>query len=187
VWKTDDDGVNWAAVSPVLDGSTITAIEVAPAHPASVFVGTENGGLFRSSDGGQTWSQNLAGATLPGRTITRIETGPANAQLVFATIANFGNSHVFRSTDGGTTWDDIDRGRLPDLPHHGVVIPPNAPQTVYVCSDAGVHASPDLGDTWFDLTRNLPRVSVVDLVHHQHDGTLSAATYGRSLWRIAVP
>jgi hypothetical protein len=45
----------------------------------------------------------------------------------------------------------------------------------------------DRGATWQDLTRNLPNVMVVDLVHHDADRTLTAATYGRSLWRLQLP
>ena len=187
VWKTTNDGTTWAAVSPVLDGSAITAIEVARANTDAIYVGTENGGFFRSLNGGATWTSNLAGSVLPGRTITRIATGPTDARLVLVTVANFGVSHVFRSNDGGTTWVDIDLRRLPDVPHHALAIPVNAPRTVYVCSDAGVHVSPDLGGSWFDLTRNLPRQMVVDLVYQNHDGTLTAATYGRSLWRLKIP
>ena len=97
------------------------------------------------------------------------------------------DSHVFRSADGGLTWADIDRGRLPDVPHNSLVIPGNQPQTLYVCSDAGVHASTDMGNSWFDLTRNLPRVRFVDIVHHAGARVLMVATYGRSIWRLAAP
>ena len=54
----------------------------------------------------------------------------------------------------------------------------------YFSSDAGVHVSPDLGQTWFDFSQGLPRISVVDLVYQVQDRTLTAATYGRSLWRV---
>jgi photosystem II stability/assembly factor-like uncharacterized protein len=187
VWKTTNDGAAWTPVSAVFDGSAVTALEVAMADPSAVYVGTENGGFFRSLDGGSTWSSNLAGSILPGRTITRVASSPTDATLIFATVANFGNSHVFRSADSGTSWVDVDQGRLPDVPHNALAIPVDNPRTVYVGSDAGVHMSQDLGGTWFDLTRNLPHVNVVDLVHQRRDGTLTAATYGRSLWRLKVP
>ena len=101
-------------------------------------------------------------------------------------MANFGHGHVFRSDDGGTTWEDLDKGQLPDVPHHAIAIARDAPNTVYVCSDAGVFVSPDGGRTWMNLTRSLPNVMVVDLVYQLHDGTLTAATYGRSMWRLQV-
>jgi photosystem II stability/assembly factor-like uncharacterized protein len=186
VWRTRNDGATWTPVSPSLDGSPISAIEVAPADPRRVFIGTENGGFFRSLDGGATWSANLAGATLPGHTITRLATSPAKADLLFATVANFGHGHVFRSKDGGRTWEDVDRGRLPDVPHHSIATARDAPNTIYVCNDAGVFVSPDTGETWMNLTRNLPNVMVVDLVYQAHDGTLTAATYGRSMYRLTI-
>jgi len=186
VWRTKNDGTAWSPVSPALDGGPISAIEVAAADPRRVFVGTENGGIFRSVDGGDTWSANLAGATLPGHAITRLTTSPTNANLLYATVANFGHSHVFRSTDSGTTWEDIDKGQLPDVPHHAITIARDAPNTLYVGNDAGVFTSPDTGRTWTSLTRNLPNVMVVDLVYQLNDRTLTAATYGRSMWRLAI-
>ncbi|MGH7516494.1 MAG: WD40/YVTN/BNR-like repeat-containing protein [Gemmatimonadales bacterium] len=185
VWRTRNDGSSWTPVSPALDGSPISAIEVAPASSTQVYVGTENGGLFRSTDGGNTWSANLAGS-LPGYMITRLATSPADASLVYATMANFGRSHVFRSKDGGTTWEDVDRGRLPDVPHHAIAIPQSSPATIYVANDVGVFVSADGATTWKNLTRNLPHVMVVDLVYHEAAKTLTAATYGRSIWRLQV-
>jgi photosystem II stability/assembly factor-like uncharacterized protein len=187
VWRTRNDGKNWRPVSPVLDGSPIAAIEIAPADSRRVYVGTENGGFFRSLDRGKTWSANIASSTLPGHSITRIDsTAKLGAEFLFVTIANFGHSHVFCSRDGGRNWEDVDKGQLPDVPHHAVVIRPDEPQTVYVANDAGVFVSNDSGATWMNMTQNLPNVMVVDLVLQEKDRTLSAATYGRSLWRTRI-
>ena len=185
-WKTVNDGNNWKAVSPPLDGSPITAIEVAEANTARIYIGTENGGFFRSLDSGKTWSPNLSGATLPGYMITRLKTHPKDAKLLYATVANFGHSHVFRSKDGGTTWQDIDKGQLPNVPHHVVLIRPDNPNKVYVGNDAGVFVMDTKTGTWKNLTKNLPNAMVIDMVYHVKDGTLSAATYGRSIWRISL-
>jgi photosystem II stability/assembly factor-like uncharacterized protein len=152
VWRSKDDGTTWKAISGSLDGSAISAIEVAPADSQRVYVATENGGFFRSLDGGNTWSANMAGPELPGVTITRLETSPTNA----------------------------------DVPHHAVVVSPDEPQTVYIGNDAGVYVSHNLGGAWTSLKRNLPNTMCVDLVYHQGAGTLTAATYGRSLWRLKV-
>jgi photosystem II stability/assembly factor-like uncharacterized protein len=186
VWRTKTDGDTWQPVSDVLDGSDITALEVARADSKRIYVGTENGGFYRSTDGGNTWSGNLASTELPGRTITRLESRADDADLLYATVANFGNRHVFRSDDGGLNWMDIDRGELPDVPFHSIAAPSAHAARVYVCCDVGVFVSDDQGGTWTNLTRNLPNVMVVDLVYHETDRTLTAATYGRSAWRLQV-
>ncbi len=186
VWRTKNDGTNWTPVSPVLDGSPITAIEVAAANPKRVYVGTENGGFFRSLTGGDAWSPNLSGSTLPGHTITRLITHPKDANLLYATVANFGHPHVFRSQNGGITWEDIDKGQLPDVPHHVALIRPDELNKVYVGNDAGVFVLDTQKGLWMNLTKNLPNAMVIDLVYHIKDGTLSAATYGRSIWRIRL-
>jgi photosystem II stability/assembly factor-like uncharacterized protein len=186
VYRTKNDGVSWDALTPVLDGSPVSAIEVAPANSKVVYVGTENGGFFRALDGGATWSANLASGTLPGVMITRIETAPGDARDVFITLANFGNRHVFRSIDSGASWRDIDQGKLPDVPHHALLIRPDAPRELYVCSDAGVYVTTDAGLTWLNATKNLPNVMVVDIVYQASTKSLFAATYGRSLWQLRL-
>lgn len=186
IWRTKDDADSWERVSEVLDGSAVTALEVARADSDRIYAGTENGGFFRSTDGGATWSGNLASTVLPAKTITRLESRPDNADVVYVTVANFGNRHVFRSTDGGLAWADADGGQLPDVPFHSLAVPAAHPSRVYACCDVGVFVSDDEGATWADLTGNLPTVMVVDVVYHEADRTLTAATYGRSVWRLQV-
>lgn len=186
VWRTRDRGDSWTPVSPVLDHSAISAIEVAAAATKQVYVGTTNGGFFRSLDSGKNWSSNLAGAELPGKIVTRIDSSPDDPGLLYATVGGFGNAHIFRSTDAGLSWQDIDNGMLPDVPHNAVVVQSDAPDRVYVANDVGVFVSTDRGECWQRLTRNLPNVPVVDLVYHEGDATLTAATYGRSIWRIDI-
>jgi hypothetical protein len=80
----------------------------------------------------------------------------------------------------------MDNGTLPDVPHHAVVIRPDAPNIVYVANDVGVFVTRNFGKTWMNMTANLPNVMVVDLVLHEKDATLSAATYGRGLWQTSI-
>ena len=72
------------------------------------------------------------------------------------------------------------------MPHHAVLVRPDAPQQIYVCNDAGVFVSADGGQTWHNATLNLPNVMVVDLVYHRTSKAIYAATYGRSTWRLKV-
>ena len=185
VWRTQDDGKNWQPVSGFLDG-VISAIAIAPADPKRIYVGTENGSIYRSLDGGDTWSGDLSSAELPNFKISCLITKPTNADLVIATVGNFGKSHVYQSQDGCLTWQDIDKGQLPDVPHNSLAIPSKRPNEVYVATDVGIFVSTDFGGSWKNLTGNLPTVGVIDIVYHNQENTLSAATYGRSIWRIKI-
>ncbi|MDH3689217.1 MAG: hypothetical protein OEU36_07015 [Gammaproteobacteria bacterium] len=185
VWRTQNDGASWQPVSTYFHGR-VSAIEIARADSDRIYVGTSHGEIFRSLDGGGTWSDNLASATLPGFKITRIRSRPDNADRVIATVANFGAPHVYRSDDGCLTWEDVDQGVLPNVPHNAISIPAQHPDEVYVANDIGVFRSIDFGENWENITGNLPNVSVIDIIYHDNDDTLTAATYGRSAWRVQV-
>jgi len=72
------------------------------------------------------------------------------------------------------------------VPHHALLLRPEAPDELYVCNDAGVYMTQDGGKTWSNLTGNLPNVMVVDLVYQQAAKKLIAATYGRSIWSLKL-
>jgi photosystem II stability/assembly factor-like uncharacterized protein len=165
LWLTTDYGHHWTPVSPKFDGSPITAIEVCRAIPKIIFAGTTNGGVFRSTDGGESWSQNLAGPEIPARLVTHIAIRPGSAEDVTVTIAGTGSAsrlippdrgaayrdegpagamqvqgfrHVFRSWDCGGTWNDIDGGQLPDIAFHSAAFETHAPYRLFVSADCGV-------------------------------------------------
>lgn len=186
VWRTRDAGKTWTPVSDILDGSFVSAVAIAPSDNRMVYVGTEKGAIFRSKDGGDTWSENLAGNDVPEFVLTRLAVHPTNPQTVYASVANVGHSHVFRSVDGGDRWEDVDRRRLPDIAHNSLVIHPDDPARIFVANDAGVFATADGCRTWQNLSFNLPRTPVTDLVLHRGSQTLFAATYGRSIYSLAL-
>ena len=186
VWRTSDGGARWMPVSPRLDGSSVSAIEIAPADVTRVYVGTGHGGFFRSLDGGNSWSQNLNAKVLPYAWVSSIKTSPVDADVVYVTLGGTGHSHVFRSEDGSLTWVDIDKGRLPDAYCTAIALPSADPTRVYVSGEAGVFVSFHRGDAWQNLSGNLPNTPINDIVYHDADGALYAGTYGRSIWRLQV-
>ena len=197
LWRTDNNGQSWKPVSGSFDGSPISAIEIASARPRLMFVGTTGGGIFRSRDGGLTWSQSLSAVDIPARAITSIETHPKFPSTVVVTVASSGVQcsgvnlttgedlpyrHVFRSPDTGDTWEDIDGGALPNVVFYAAAYQTHPPYQLFVAGDTGVWAGIEGG--WLDISGNLPSVVVSDLVYHHQDRTLTAATYGRGIWRI---
>jgi hypothetical protein len=204
MWRTVDGGLKWNPKSHPLDGSGITAIEVAG---RMVYAGTAKGGLFRSFDGGETWGGDISGPDVPARMITRIETHPEDSHKVVVTLA--GNDlaatysrvtgmkigpylssgpeavcHLFYSEDAGSRWKGI-AGNLPDVAFHAAVFERQPPYTLYVANDCGVWSSADLQE-WTNITGDMPNVMISDVVLHHKTRLLFAATYGRGLWRLPL-
>ena len=207
LWRTTDDGREWQAVTLELDGSAITAIEIPPAA-GQVWAGTRNGGIFRSLDGGKTWSGDLSGPEIPSRVITRIESHPRKTSRLVVTIGGMGMvsraiprsrahhaipmtggaegvAHVFLSEDAGLSWRPIDTPEMPDVAYHAAVFETHEPYRLFVANDCGVWMTEDFA-AWTDVSTTLPNAIVSDLVYHHRDRSLTAATYGRGVWRVIL-
>src|SRR5712672_2226705 len=119
VWKTTNGGITWEPIFDSQPISSIGALAVAPSNPSVIYVGTGEAdfrsnltygnGIYKSSDGGNTWKHIGLDAS---RHISRIAIDPHNPDVVFvaATGSAYGPSAergIFRSTDGGSTWQKV--------------------------------------------------------------------------------
>jgi photosystem II stability/assembly factor-like uncharacterized protein len=195
LYKTINRAVSWTPVSPDLTNGggsgevvygTITTIAVAPSNSEFIYVGTDDGNVWRTSDGGSNWENISSG--LPLRWITNVATDPADESTIYVTLSGYRYdsylSHVFRSIDGGANWQDI--GNLPEAPANDIIVDPVLDSTLYLATDFGVFVTRDLGQNWSMLGDNLPNVPIVDLDFYQPTRTLVAATYGRSMYTFNV-
>lgn len=209
LWRTTDDAHTWESVSPVFDGSAVTAIEIPPAAPDQVWVGTMSGGVYRSMDRGANWSGDLSGPEVPERYISRIETHPRSAERLVLTVAGTGVvsrmvplhtqrsaygiaaakedslKHVFYSDNSGIAWRAIDSPEMPDVAYHAAVFETHEPYRLFVANDCGVWMTADLAK-WTDVSAGLPNAIVNDLVYHHKERALIVATYGRGVWRAVM-
>lgn len=155
LWRTLDDGDTWEPVSDPFDGSIISAVEVARADPRFIYVGTENGGFYRSSDRGSSWSRNLVGPESPGRIITRIAADPEDPRRVFCTVGVIAE-----------TWFPADKGSQATsrILRMGLDIRRQDGKQGFA-EFRHVYFTEDAGDTWNDgdtgLLPNLPHNSVI--------------------------
>jgi photosystem II stability/assembly factor-like uncharacterized protein len=201
--RSTDRGETWAAISPPhpndLTGffepgrddpiyrnwGTMTTVAVAKTAPQTLFVGTDTGRLWKTSDLGANWTE-IQG--LPKRWVTRVAIDPRDEDVVYATFSGFRNgedaAHVYRSTDGGATWENIS-GNLPNAPVNDVVIDPER-ETVHVGSDVGVFSLRQGRANWEATGSSLPLVPVLDLRLHGPSDTLFAGTFGRSVWKVGL-
>ena len=191
VYRSTNGAGSWSAMSGDLtDGDhgggfgTITTIAVAPQDPSLILVGTDDGRLRLTTNGGGLWT--AIDAQLPRRWVTRVAVDPADSQVLYATYSGLRweeTGHVYRSGDQGATWSDV-TGDLPAAPVNVLVADPDLPDRVYVGTDVGVYTSEQPGGSWQALATGLPRAPVLDLVLHAPTRRLVAGTHGRSLFRL---
>ena len=112
-----------------------------------------------------------------------------DARRVYVTISGYRNidymPHVFFSDDGGTNWQDIS-GNLPEVPVNDIIIDPELAGTLYIANDLGVWYTENHGEYWELLGTDMPTTVVNDLVYHGESRTLTAATFGRSIFRYEL-
>jgi hypothetical protein len=116
--------------------------------------------------------------------VTVASTGTSNSGVQLRTGEYLPYGHVFRSRNGGATWEDVGAGALPNVAYFSAAYETHPPYRLFVASDVGVWA--EIDGYWVHINGNLPNVVVSDLVYHHRDRTLTAATYGRGLWRMRL-
>lgn len=181
-------------------GSLITAVAVAPSDSNTVYAGTSQGELWRTTNAGATWtdvtSRTGGGAPQPNRAVSRLAVDPANPQRVYKVYNGFDvNSnlagHVFRSSDGGATWPDDITPRDPgntriDIPFQGMAIDASNPSILYTSADIGVFRSVNSGASWEVIVDGLPYAFITDLELTPDGRRLRAASHARGVWELGA-
>lgn len=196
VYKTTNQAQNWTAISNDLTNGpgngnlsygTITTLDVSPQNPDVIYVGTEDGNVWNTTDGGNNW--NLISATLPDLWATRVVCDPHDENIAYVTFSGYPfdnyDSHIYKTIDGGSNWNSIS-GDLPSVPLNDLIIDPDSAGYLYLASDFGAWFSFNDGQNWEVLGIDLPNVPVFDFDFHQPTRTLIAGTYGRSMYTFDV-
>ncbi|MFM1932858.1 MAG: hypothetical protein RL226_2161 [Bacteroidota bacterium] len=181
-YKSDDGGYTWTPKTDALDHLAIGDIAFAPSNPDILFLGTGDpnisgiphpgGGIYKSTDGGETWTYSgLAEASI----VSKIAIHPENPDIVYAGTMglpferNFDRG-LYKSEDGGQTWSLVfnvnDESGVIDL-----IMRPDDPETLFVAiwnrirnnqeslvsgDDARIWKSTDGGNSWTMLENGLP-------------------------------
>ena len=197
LWQTTNARaatVAWTNLKPSV-GSNISAIAVARGNPAIVWVGHNDGRIYKTANGTAatpTWTavdDNAAVNPLPNRYIQRIVIDATNPQIAFVGLGGFAGDNLRKTTNGGTTWSDLTGvgvTGLPSAPVNGIAQHPQLADRLYVGTDFGIFASDDGGLTWSTSNDGPADVSVDEVVFMHNSTTLLAATHGRGLWTIAI-
>ena len=164
---------------------TTTTISESPIRFGLIYVGTDDGNVQVSKDGGNSFT--MISQKLPkGLYVSRVIASKYNVARVYVTLNGYRNDHfnayVYQSDDYGTTWKQI----MKDLPSEPVnVIKEDAvsDQVLYVGTDGGLYVSLDGGNSSMAWTKGLPAsVPVHDLEIHPRDHEIILGTHGRSLY-----
>jgi photosystem II stability/assembly factor-like uncharacterized protein len=207
LYKTTDAGHTWSAISPDLTRNdkskqqasggpitkditsveyydTIFAIAESSLSRGMIWVGTDDGLIQLTRDGGGSWT-NVTPRDMPAwSTISMIEPSRYDAGTAYVAVDRHRlddiKPYVFMTTDTGKTWTRIDRG-LPEGSFVHVVREDSVKRgLLYAATETGVFVSFDDGRHWQSLQLNLPRTPIHDLVVKDDD--LVVATHGRSFW-----
>ncbi|NUN99801.1 MAG: hypothetical protein HUU01_04205 [Saprospiraceae bacterium] len=170
------------------NNTTIVAIAPSPIDENVIWVGTDDGNLQLTRDGGKTWT-NLA-SRMPGAKaggwIPFIEVNKKNAGEAFVIYSDYRRNdwkpYAYHTTDYGATFRRIADEKKVSGHALSIVQDPEVPNLLFLGTDAGLYFSIDSGDTWNKWTNDYPSVSTYDLKIHPREGDLIVGTFGRAAW-----
>jgi photosystem II stability/assembly factor-like uncharacterized protein len=205
VLATRDGGLHWEAASPDLTGAAASTHDTGPVSVANaagrgygvvytiapsplaagmIWVGSDDGLIHRTTDGGRHWENITPEGLPPWSMISLIEASPFDTAAAYAAVDRHRLDdfapYFYRTRDGGRHWTRITQGVAPLAYAQAIRADPARQGLLYAGTETGVYVSFDDGDHWQSLQLNLPTVSVRDLA--VHEGDLVAATHGRSFW-----
>ncbi len=212
VFKTEDFGDSWTRISPDLTTNdkekqgeaggpawkenttaeyhcTIISFAESPVQAGLLWVGTDDGNLQLSRDGGGEWTNITSSVKgVPAFSpVSHVEPSAAAAGTAYIAFDRHMfddlGPHIYRTENFGKSWTRIVNG-LPDQGWVWVVREdPKNPDLLYAGTELGLYASYDRGDNWQKLhLKNLPTVSVHDILIHPRENDLLLGTHGRAIW-----
>ncbi len=167
---------------------TIFTISESPFRLGLIYVGTDDGRVHVTHDGGQHWEEINYGIAR-NRWISRIVASKYDEGTVY--MSQNGKRHddftpyLWKSTDYGKTWASI-VGNIPSGPINVVREDPKNSKVLYVGTDLGVYVTVDGGESWNVLANNLPTTFVHDLIIHPREDLMVIATHGRGMFALDV-
>lgn len=166
--------------------SEITTISESPLEGQTLWVGTDDGNVQVSRDGGATWtetSRNLQGVP-NGAYVSRVAASARGPGVAYATFdahrrGDF-KPYVFRTENFGQSWTPLAAG-LPEASVNVIAEHPDNPETLFLGTESALWISVDAGSRWMKMP-GLPTTAYDDLLIHPRDQDLVIGTHGRSIW-----
>ena len=151
VYRSDDKGINWKRLDPLIAGIQIFSMAVDPSDPDVLFAGTTPPAVFRSNDGGLHWErlklEPAKECSIGIPRVTAVEVDPNDNRVIWVGVEIDG---VYRSMDRGESWSRIDGG-ISDPDIHDIVIRPGESNQVVVTTPRQLFSSNDMGESWVSM------------------------------------
>ena len=191
--KSTDQGNNWENISEDLTKGgkkgnvpygTITTISESPIKEGIIYVGSDDGLIHVTKNGGKTW-KNISGNLPKELWVSNVFASNHDEKIVYLSLDGYRwdnfSPYLFKSKNYGKTWEAIS-SNLPDSPIN-VVIEDNVNEDIlYIGNDHGVYISLDQGKTWEPFSNGLTSAAVHDLVIQEDEQHLLVGTHGRSIY-----
>jgi photosystem II stability/assembly factor-like uncharacterized protein len=199
--RSRNRGDSWTTISPDLTTNdpdklkgnvphcTVTTIAESPKKEGWLLVGTDDGRVSSTKDGGGRWTDlsDRFPAACRGLWVSRVEYSPHAEGTAFVTFTGYREDRrapfVFRTDDGGETFRDI-ANNLPDEPVNVIRQHPRTANVLLAGTEMGAFVSIDDGGTWHRFGSGLPRCAVHDLAVHPDHPHVLVGTHGRGIWAV---
>jgi photosystem II stability/assembly factor-like uncharacterized protein len=181
---TDNNAAQMGQNPSAIPYQTIIAMAESPKKKDLLYVGTDDGRLHTTIDGGKEWTE-LTSKLAVRRWISRVTPSAHAEGTVYVTQRGREDddfaAYIYRSTDFGRTFTSI-VNNIPAGPVNVIREDPRNANILYVGTDFGVYVSTNGGAKWEVLGSNLPSVQVSDLQLDTKNELLVISTYGRGMW-----
>ncbi|MFC1553044.1 WD40/YVTN/BNR-like repeat-containing protein [candidate division KSB1 bacterium] len=203
--RSVDRGDHWQEISPDLSTNdtakmisgtqggipwfAISTISESPITPGIIWVGTCDGKVHVTKNGGTEWTnltKNIAAEGCPENYyVSRIFASNYNEGTAYITKSGYDRddfgTFLYKTEDFGETWTSLE-GDLPESPVNVIIEDSKNPDLLFLGNDKGVFVSIDRGKHWVNMNNRIPVVPVRDLIVHPRENDLVVATYGRGLF-----
>ena len=187
-WQTfRESGGLTSDVTAAENYTSIVSIAASPLEKGTLWVGTDDGRVHVTRDGGGTWTRidERAGEAPENAWVPMITASPHDAGTAFIVFDNHRRSdmdtYVFRTTGYGSNWKKLGDETLSGYAL-SILQDPVDPQLLFLGTEFGLFVSVNGGDGWTRFTAGVPTVSVMDMAIQERENDLVLGTHGRSLF-----